>query len=173
MRVVGDDSVDLGPGSAGELWIKGDTVFRGYDGDAAATRNAFSGDWFKTGDTALVSDDGYVRILGRTSVDILKSGGYKLSALEIENVLRDHEDVTDASVVGVPNETWGDMVVAAVVAKPGHDVSEDALRAWSKERIAPYKVPKRVVVFEELPRNALGKVQKNVLVRLLAERGVR
>jgi malonyl-CoA/methylmalonyl-CoA synthetase len=171
MRLVGDGGHDVATGEPGDLWIRARTVFAGYDDNDAATREAFSGDWFKTGDSARSSDDGYVTILGRTSVDILKSGGYKLSAVEIENVLREHEGIVDVAVVGVPDDTWGDLVVAAIVEKPGWTTSEGELRTWAKERVAPYKVPKRIVVLEDLPRNALGKVQKNTLVRLLTERG--
>ena len=118
--------------------------------------------WFKTGDTVARDDDGYVRILGRTSVDILKSGGYKLSALEIEEALREHDAVAEVAVVGVPDATWGERVVACVVARAGreHECSEDALRGFAKERLAPYKVPRQVVLMTELPRNAVGKVVK-------------
>jgi malonyl-CoA/methylmalonyl-CoA synthetase len=171
MRLVGDGGDDVAAGEPGNLWIRARTVFAGYDDNDAATREAFSGDWFKTGDSASSSDDGYVTILGRTSVDILKSGGYKLSAVEIENVFREHEGIVDVAVVGVPDDTWGDLVVAAIVEKPGWTTSEGAFRTWAKERVAPYKVPKRIVVLEDLPRNTLGKVQKNTLVRLLTERG--
>jgi len=171
MRLVGDGESDVQAGDPGELWIRARTVFEGYDDNERATIDALSGDWFKTGDTARSSSDGYVTMLGRTSVDILKSGGYKLSAVEIENVLREHDGVADVAVVGLPDDTWGDLVVAAIVERPGFTTSSDALRAWARERIAPYKVPKRIVVLEDFPRNALGKVQKNTLVRLLIERG--
>jgi len=171
MRLVGDGESDVPAGDPGELWIRGRTVFAGYDDNENATRDSFSGDWFKTGDTARSSEDGYVTMLGRTSVDILKSGGYKLSAVEIENVLREHDGVADVAVVGLPDDTWGDLVVAAIVERPGRTTSDGALRAWARERMAPYKVPKRIVMLVDLPRNALGKVQKNTLVRLLTERG--
>lgn len=173
MRIVDEGGDDVAPGEPGELWIAARTVFSGYHDDALATERSFRGEWFKTGDTATCSEDGYVTILGRTSVDILKSGGYKLSALEIENALRLHEDVSDVAVVAVPDDTWGDLVVAAVEPKAGRIVSEEGLRAWAKERMAPYKVPKRVVAVPELPRNALGKVQKNLLVPLLGDRSLR
>lgn len=173
LRVVAESGSDAEPDEPGELWIRARTVFAGYDGRGSATRDAFSGGWFKTGDTVSMSKDGYVKVLGRTSIDILKSGGYKISALEIEHVLREHEDVGDVAVVGMPDEIWGDLVVAAVVERPGRGISEEPLRAWAKERIAPYKVPKRIAVVPDLPRNALGKVQKNVLVRMLLERGMR
>jgi malonyl-CoA/methylmalonyl-CoA synthetase len=150
-----------------ELWIKGPSVFAGYWKREDATREAFEEGWFKTGDTVLRDDAGYFRILGRTSVDILKSGGYKLSALEIEEVLREHPSVAEVAVVGLPDPAWGERVVACVVARPGHDVDEAALRAFAKERVAAYKVPKNIVAIGELPRNTMGKVVKPDLLRLV------
>jgi malonyl-CoA/methylmalonyl-CoA synthetase len=156
-----------------ELWIAGPSVFAGYHNKEDATREAFVLEggtrWFKTGDTVAQGDDGYVRILGRTSVDILKSGGYKLSALEIEEVLREHPAVAEVAVVGLPDATWGERVVACVVPRAGREAecAEDALRAFARERLAPYKVPRTVVAMHELPRNAVGKVMKPVLVKKL------
>jgi malonyl-CoA/methylmalonyl-CoA synthetase len=169
-RVVGDGGHEA---DTGELWIAGPSVFAGYEGQPEATRDAFvnlSGDqWFKTGDTVAREPDGYLKILGRTSVDILKSGGYKLSALEIEEALREHEAVAEVAVVGVPDPLWGDRVVACVVARPGREAecAEDALRGFAKERLAPYKVPKNVVLMTDLPRNAVGKVMKPALLKKL------
>ncbi|MEI7893081.1 MAG: acyl-CoA synthetase [Myxococcales bacterium] len=156
------------PAEQGELWIRGPSVFSEYFGRPQATTEAFARDgWFRTGDTATVDACGYVRILGRTSVDILKSGGYKLSALEIEEVLREHEDVAEVAVVGVADEAWGDRVVACVVARAGATLDEEGLRTFAKTRLAVYKVPRNVVWFDELPRNALGKVLKPELLRRL------
>jgi malonyl-CoA/methylmalonyl-CoA synthetase len=159
---------------SGELWLRGPSVFAGYWKREDATAAAFApspdgggAPWFKTGDTVARDPDGYFKILGRTSVDILKSGGYKLSALEIEEVLRDHESVAEVAVVGVPDETWGERVVACVVPREGHSCDEVAIRAFAKERLATYKVPKDVVSLRELPRNAVGKVVKPELVKLL------
>jgi malonyl-CoA/methylmalonyl-CoA synthetase len=161
-RVVeqGNDAV------TGELWVRGPSVFQRYFEREDATREAFEDGWFKTGDTVTKDDDGTYRVLGRTSVDILKSGGYKLSALEIEEVLREHPSVGEVAVVGVPDETWGDRVVACVVAR-GDAPTPDALRAFARERLAPYKVPKDIVILAELPHNAVGKVVKPELVRRL------
>ncbi len=169
-RIVGDDGGDLADGP-GELWIRGPSVFVGYFGRADADHDAFVDGWFRTGDVAVRDKEGYVRLLGRTSVDILKSGGYKLSALEIEESLRENDAVAEVSVVGVPDEVWGDRVVAAVVARPGReaDCAEDALRGFAKSQLAAYKVPKNVLLFETLPRNALGKVMKPELVKLVAK----
>jgi len=160
----------------GELWVRGPSVFAGYFGKEEATRDAFvadaNGAWFKTGDTVTRDGDGYLRILGRTSVDILKSGGYKLSALEIEEVLRENGAVAEVAVVGVPDEAWDERVVACVVPRAGQEAAcaEAALRAFARERLAPYKVPKEVVTMADLPRNAVGKVIKPELVRALVSR---
>jgi malonyl-CoA/methylmalonyl-CoA synthetase len=158
-----------------ELWIAGPSVFAEYHRKPEATRDAFVHDagtrWFRTGDTVARDDDGYVRILGRTSVDILKSGGYKLSALEIEEAMREHAAVAEVAVVGVADETWGERVVACVVPHAGRDgeCGEDALRGFLRERLAPYKVPRQVVLMRELPRNAVGKVVKPELKARLAK----
>jgi malonyl-CoA/methylmalonyl-CoA synthetase len=172
LRIVNEAGSDVAEGEPGEIWIRGPSVFSAYDDNEAATREAFSDGWFKSGDTATFLPRGYVKILGRTSVDILKSGGYKLSALEIEEVLREHESVADVAVVGLPDETWGEIAVAAVIPRPGHEAAldEEGLRSWAKQRIASYKVPKRVFVLPELPRNPIGKVVKPELVKLLESR---
>ncbi len=151
----------------GELWIRGPSVFQGYFRREEATRGAFRDGWFQTGDTVTRDERGYFRVLGRTSVDILKSGGYKLSALEIEETLREHPAVAEVAVVGLPDETWGDRVVACVVLRAGRALAADALRAFAKEKAASYKCPKDVLFFDELPRNAMGKVQKKDLVSAL------
>lgn len=151
----------------GELWIAGPSVFLGYHERPKANDESFvmEGDvrWFRTGDTVTKDDGGYLRILGRTSVDILKSGGYKLSALEIEEALRAHPSVSEVAVIGVPHELWGDEVVACIVPKGGQGVDPEVLTAFLKERLAPYKVPKRYLAYAELPKNAVGKVQKPAL----------
>jgi malonyl-CoA/methylmalonyl-CoA synthetase len=170
-RIVDEHGSDLDAGP-GELWIRGPSVFKGYLGRPESTAAAFAeGGWFRTGDVAERSPDGYIRLLGRTSVDILKSGGYKLSALEIEEALRENAAVAEVAVVGVPDEVWGDRVVAVVVPAPGRaaECAEEVLRAWAKERLAGYKVPREVLVVEALPRNALGKVVKPELVKAIRE----
>ncbi|WP_394848362.1 acyl-CoA synthetase [Pendulispora brunnea] len=170
-RIVDDQGRDA---EVGELWIAGPSVFSGYYKRAEATRDAFVTDatgerWFRTGDTVTRDADGYFKILGRTSVDILKSGGYKLSALEIEEALREHPAIREVAVVGVPDENWGDRVVACVVAHEGRtdECATELVRTFAKQSLAPYKVPKQVVLFPELPRNAMGKVQKPELTKLL------
>ncbi len=158
MRIVGEHREDA---DTGELWLRGPSIFLGYHQQPDATAAAFCDGWFRTGDTVTKNEDGTIRILGRSSVDILKSGGYKLSALEIEEALREHPGVADVAVIGVPDETWGDRVVACVV--PRGEVDGEVLRAFAKERLAPYKVPKEFRFFGDLPRNSIGKVQKPLL----------
>ncbi len=163
-RIVGEHREDA---ETGELWLRGPSIFLGYHRQPDATAAAFCDGWFRTGDTVTKNDDGTLRILGRSSVDILKSGGYKLSALEIEEALREHPGVSEVAVVGVPDETWGDRVIACVVPRGALDL--EALRAFAKERLAPYKVPKELRAFAELPRNPIGKVQKPLLRAQLLE----
>lgn len=171
-RIVDDAGKDA---ASGELWIRGPSVFAGYWKREAATTEAFAPDpaggarWFRTGDTVTRDEAGYFKILGRTSVDILKSGGYKLSALEIEEVLREHPAIAEVAVVGVPDETWGERVVACVIARAGARVEEAEVRDFAKRKLAGYKVPKQIVSMSELPRNAVGKVIKPDLVRRLGE----
>ncbi|MFO0762092.1 MAG: AMP-binding protein [Byssovorax sp.] len=166
-----DDHGQISETGPGELLIRGPSLFQGYWQRDEATKSAFRDGWFCTGDIAERSADGYVRLLGRTSVDILKSGGYKLSALEIEEALRESPAIAEVAVVGLPDETWGERVVAVVVAAPGREAecAEDALRSWAKERMAPYKVPRSVITVAALPRNPLGKVVKPELIRALRE----
>jgi malonyl-CoA/methylmalonyl-CoA synthetase len=171
-RIVDEAGKDA---ASGELWIRGPSVFSGYWKREAATAEAFAPDpaggarWFRTGDTVTRDEAGYFKILGRTSVDILKSGGYKLSALEIEEVLREHPNVAEVAVVGVPDETWGERVVACVIARAGAHIDEAEVRDFAKTKLAGYKVPKQIVAMSDLPRNAVGKVIKPDLVRRVAE----
>lgn len=167
VRIVDESGRDVAPGETGEIWIRGPTVMQAYDGDPEASEAAFQDGWFRSGDTATWLPNGYVKILGRTSIDIIKSGGYKLSALEIEEVVREHPATLDAAVVGVPDDTWGERVVLVVTAQRGMTLDPDELRAWLKTRLAPYKVPRQVLVCDELPRNVLGKVVKTELKRRL------
>jgi malonyl-CoA/methylmalonyl-CoA synthetase len=168
-RVVGEDGRDVAEGESGELLVRGPSVFARYHERPKETAAAFVDGWFRTGDTVVRDrslEGAPFRILGRTSVDILKSGGYKLSALEIEEVLRGHPGVSEVAVVGIPDEAWGERVVAAIVTRaPGCDGA--SLRAFAKERLAAYKVPKDFVFLDELPKNALGKVVKPSLAASL------
>ncbi len=153
------------PGETGEIHVRGRNVFSHYWGRPEATAEAFRGEWFRTGDMAVVSD-GYYRILGRSSVDIIKTGGYKVSALEIEEVIRGHSKVVECAVVGVPDPEWGERVCAALVCRPGKKLELSELRNWAREKMAPYKIPTRLASLDELPRNAMGKVTKPEVVKI-------
>jgi malonyl-CoA/methylmalonyl-CoA synthetase len=171
VRLADDADHPVADGAPGQVQVRGATVFAGYWERPGETAAAFTPDgWFRTGDLAVVEGGAY-RILGRASVDILKTGGEKISALEIEDVLRSHEAVLDCAVVGVPDADWGDRVCAAVVRRPSADLSADELRAFARGRLAPYKVPKQIVLVTDLPRNAMGKVTKPA-VRELFESSV-
>ena len=146
-------------GTPGEIRIQSPTVFLEYWGNPDATEAGFAEGWFCTGDIAVI-EDGYYRIMGRSSIDIIKSGGYKLSALEIEGKLLAHPDIAEVAVLGIEDRTWGEAVAAAVVLRPAQQLTLDALKAWCDGRISAYKIPKRLVVMESLPRNAMGKVMK-------------
>jgi malonyl-CoA/methylmalonyl-CoA synthetase len=150
----------------GEIIVKGDNVFLEYWQNPTATQTSFTKDgWFKTGDIAVI-ENGYYRIMGRSSVDIIKSGGYKISALEIEEVLRMHEYVSDCAVVGIEDEEWGELIVAALVVHDRTLFNEVALSKWLVEKMAAYKKPRKYLLLEELPRNAMGKVVKNDVKKL-------
>ena len=153
-------------GEEGEIRVRGENVFLEYHNDPQATSEAFEDGWFKTGDIARTDGGGDFRILGRRSVDIIKTGGYKVSALEVESEILESPDVARCAVVGVEDEVWGQRVAAAIVPQPGRAFDGDGLRRRLKERLAPYKVPSLFEVVDELPENALGKVLKPEVSRI-------
>jgi malonyl-CoA/methylmalonyl-CoA synthetase len=165
VRLVDDSGADVADGQPGELLVRGPQVFAGYWERPDATTAAFVDGWFRTGDVGVREPDGY-RLLGRSSVDIIKTGGEKVSALEIEEVYRTRADIADCAVVGLADEEWGQRVAVAIVAAPGGDLDADELRAWGKEQLAAAKVPSRFVFVDDLPRNTLGKVVKPDVTRL-------
>jgi malonyl-CoA/methylmalonyl-CoA synthetase len=169
VRVIDDEGRDA---REGQLLVGGPTVFDGYferpDADAESFVVHEGIRWFKTGDTVRLDTHDRTQILGRTSVDILKSAGYKLSAIEIEEALRRHPAVRDAAVVGLPDETYGQRVAAAVMLHANSTASVDDLTAFLREELAPYKLPRVWRIVDDVPRNALGKVLKPALAQLLA-----
>jgi malonyl-CoA/methylmalonyl-CoA synthetase len=163
VQLVGENGGPVAAGTPGEIEVRGPSVFSEYWGKPEATHAAFRDGWFRTGDTAVVENGAY-RILGRTNIDILKTGGHKVSALEIEEALREHPAIAECAVVGVPDAEWGERVAAAVVLKnvlnDGDALDLPSLRTWAKQSLAAYKVPSRLLVLDALPRNAVGKVVK-------------
>jgi malonyl-CoA/methylmalonyl-CoA synthetase len=165
VHLVDEDGIEVAEGQPGEVEVDGPTVFREYWQRPDETRAAFRNGWFRTGDMAVV-EQGYYRLLGRTSVDIIKTGGFKVSALEIEEVLRTHGDIAECAVVGVADDEWGERVSAAVELKAGASLGLTDLQAWARTLLAPYKVPRALTVVQALPRNAMGKVVKPQVARL-------
>ncbi len=144
----------------GELWLKGPNVFSGYWRREDATRDAFEGGWFRTGDVAEVSEDGYYTLRGRRS-DLIISGGFNIYPREIEEFLLEQEEVAEAAVAGVPDAVRGEVPVAYVVLR--RPVAADALAERCRAAMASFKLPRRFVFLDKLPRNAMGKVQKRLL----------
>ncbi len=165
VRLVDEQGNLVPPGAPGEIEVRGPIVFLEYWNRPEATAKSFRDGWFRTGDVAVV-ENGYYRILGRSSVDIIKTGGYKVSAIEIEETLRQHPAVHDCAVVGLPDAEWGERVCAAVVLKEGQTLTLDSLRAWARERVAVYKIPSRMLTLPDLPRNPMGKVTKPKIVEM-------
>ena len=146
----------------GELEVRGPGVFLEYWRRPQETRDAFHDGWFRTGDVALLEDGSY-RLLGRSNVDIIKTGGFKVSALEVEETIREHPAVADCAVTAAADEEWGERVAASVELRPGATLTLDELQAWTRPRLAPYKIPRELRCVEALPRNAMGKVVKTAL----------
>jgi malonyl-CoA/methylmalonyl-CoA synthetase len=165
-RIVDDDGrVVEAPGS-GHLHVRGPSVFREYWNRPEASSEAFVDGWFLTGDVVAIDARGVHRILGRDSVDIIKTGGEKVSALEVEDLVRAHEAIAECAVVGIPDVEWGERVAAVVVTRPGSHIDLDALRAWARPLAASYKIPSVLIEVDALPRNAMGKVVKPHLADL-------
>lgn len=168
VRLVDEQDHDVPDGEPGQIVVQGPGVFGEYWRRPEETRAAFRNGWFLTGDTAVVHD-GVYKILGRTSVDIIKTGGFKVSALEIEDVVRAHPAIADCAVVGVADEEWGERVCLAAELNSGSTVELGELRTWAAERLAPYKIPRSLRCVDSLPRNAMGKVTKSDVGALFAE----
>jgi len=157
-------------GAAGELLLRGPQVFRGYWNRPDETAAAFvDGDWFRTGDIVTMSEDGFVTIVDRIK-ELIVTGGFNVAPSEVEEALRDHADLEEVAVVGVPRAGGGEDVVAAVVLRTGAVLDPDAVREHARARLAAYKVPRRVVQLDELPKSLIGKVlRRQVRDRLVAE----
>ena len=153
----------------GELWVSGPNVFNGYWKDEAATAATMSGDWLVTGDLAERDGDGFYRICGRVK-DLFVSGGENVYPAEVEAALREHPGISDAAVVGVADRRWGEVGVAFVQLRQGAAVTEQEVIAYCRERVAGFKVPRRVVVMDELPLLTSGKVDKRHLATVASAR---
>ena len=165
VRLVDEQGDAAAADAPGEIEVRGPSVFREYWGKPEATQQSFRNGWFRTGDVAVL-ENGRYRILGRMNIDILKTGGHKVSALEVEEQLREHPAVAECAVVGVADAEWGERVSAAVVLREGATLDLESLRSWARDRLASYKIPSRLLIVDALPRNAMGKVTKPALVGL-------
>ena len=156
-RVITEENIP------GEVMIKGPQVFLEYWNQERTTEDSFFEGWFKTGDIAELVD-GYYKILGRDSVDIIKSGGYKISALEIEGVLLRHPKIKECAVVGIADQKWGELVAVALCSSENLTLEE--IQTWSLDFLSDYKTPRNLKIFKELPKNAMGKVVKTEIKKL-------
>jgi malonyl-CoA/methylmalonyl-CoA synthetase len=163
LRVVDEDTKAVPVGEIGAIQVRGPNVFKGYWRMPEKTAEEFTADgFFKTGDVGRIDERGYVSIVGR-SKDLIISGGYNVYPAEIEGYINEMPGVAESAVVGVPHPDFGEVGVAVVITKPGASVKPDEVVSALKARLANFKIPKRCVVVAELPRNTMGKVQKNLL----------
>jgi len=166
LRLLADDHSPIEPWddeTIGEIALRGTNLFTGYLNRPDATAEAHHDGWFLTGDLATRAADGYVRIVGRRSTDLIKSGGYKIGAGEIESALLEHPDVAEAAVKGVADDDLGERVAAWIVPRPGATVDPERVIAHTATLLAKHKCPRQIHVVDELPRNAMGKVVKTQL----------
>jgi malonyl-CoA/methylmalonyl-CoA synthetase len=160
VRIVNPETlVDMEPGHTGEFWLKGPSISPGYWRKPEETAKAFRDGWFRTGDLGRVDEDGYYYLTDRIK-HIIISGGENISPKEVEGVINRLEGVAESSVVGIPDETWGEKVVAAVVAQRGSILTEREIQAYCKEHLHNWKCPKQIVFVDELPKNRMGKILK-------------
>jgi malonyl-CoA/methylmalonyl-CoA synthetase len=163
LRVRDDQGNDVPRGEIGGIQVKGPNIFKGYWHMPEKTKEEFTADgWFRTGDVGRISEDGYVTIVGR-SKDLIISGGYNVYPAEIEGYINEMPGVAESAVVGVPHPDFGEVGVAIVIPRAGAQVDGDAVIAKLKSQLANFKIPKKCFVVAELPRNTMGKVQKNLL----------
>jgi malonyl-CoA/methylmalonyl-CoA synthetase len=168
VRVVGDDGADLAHDDAaiGDVLVRGRSLFSGYLGAQRATAEALRDGWFRTGDLGTLAPDGYLRLVGRRSTDLIKTGGYRIGAGEIESALLEHSAVAEAAVLGLRDDDLGERIVAWVVCRDGAEVDERSLVDHVAFVLTPHKRPREVRFVDALPRNALGKVQKGLLAEV-------
>ena len=161
-RIVDDDGRDLGPDTTGEIWLRGPNVLEAYWDNAEATEAAFHGDWFRSGDLGHTDGEGYFYVDDRKK-DMIISGGENIYPAELENVLADCPAIAEFAVVGQPDAAWGEVPLACVVLREGEQMSQKAVLQLFENRLARYKHPAAVRFMDDLPKNAMGKVQKFAL----------
>ncbi len=161
-RVVDDAMADVAPGAVGEIVHRSPQLLAGYFNDAEKTAAAFAGGWFHSGDLATVDEEGYITVVDRKK-DMIKSGGENVASREVEETIYRHPAVSEVAVIGLPDPYWIEAVTAIVVVKPGQTLDEAALIAHCRQHMAHFKVPKRIVFTDALPKNPSGKLLKREL----------
>jgi len=157
MKLVDDEGKDVGDGEVGEIAIRGENVMKGYWQREQDTKDAIPDGWFRSGDMAKQDDDGYFFIVDRKK-DLIIRGGYNVYPREVEEALYEHDAVAEVAVIGIPDDSMGEEVGAAVALKPGCEVDGEELQAFAKERLAAYKYPRAVWIVKELPKGPTGKI---------------
>ncbi|MCV0397781.1 MAG: acyl-CoA synthetase [Rhizobiaceae bacterium] len=170
VQIQDDDGNELGPGETGEICVVGPAVFAGYFENPDANAKAFRDGWFRTGDLGHMDDEGFVYLTGRSS-DMYISGGSNIYPREIEEKILAHPDVSETAVLGVPDPMWGEIGVAVCVAKPGVDAGAIELDRWLEGKLARYKLPKRILWWDEMPKSAYGKIAKKMIREEMERRG--
>ncbi|WP_066069586.1 acyl-CoA synthetase [Neobacillus soli] len=169
-RVVNEEGIDVLPGVIGEFILRSPMVMKEYYKKPEETRNTLKGGWLYTGDLATIDEEGYITLVDRKK-DMIISGGENVYSVEVEGVLFEHPDVLDAAIIGIPDEVWGEAVCAIIVPKEGAVIDEQELRNFCRQKLAGYKVPRRIFIEEQLPRNASGKILKYQLRQRMREVG--
>jgi len=170
IAVMAEDGALLPAGEIGEVVIRGPNVTAGYENNPAANEKAFTNGWFRTGDQGRLDAEGYLFLTGRLK-ELINRGGEKISPLEIDGVLMDHPAVAQVVTFALPHATLGEEVAAAVVLHAGQEVSEHAIRDFAASRLAPFKVPRKILFLEEIPKGATGKLQRIGLAEKLGLAG--
>ena len=162
--IMDDADKILNQGETGEVCIKGNNVTLGYDNNPEANKKSFSNGWFRTGDQGYFDQDGYLKISGRLK-EIINKGGEKISPLEVDNILMDHPLIEQAVCFGYEDKMLGEEIAAAIIVKEGQNCSEMDVKNYAEEKLAKFKIPKKIFFVNEIPKGATGKLQRNVLAK--------
>lgn len=166
IAIMNNEGALLSPGEEGEIVIRGVNVTAGYENNPKANQEAFTNGWFRTGDQGVLDDEGYLRLTGRLK-EIINRGGEKVSPKEVDEILMDHPSIAQVVTFGIPHGKLGEEVGAAVVLREGQSVTEEDIRRFAKTRLADFKVPKTVLILDEIPKGATGKLQRIGLAQKL------
>lgn len=162
--IMNENGEVLKQGDEGEVCIKGENVTLGYDNNEEANKTSFTNGWFRTGDQGYFDNEGYLKISGRLK-EIINKGGEKISPLEVDNVLMDHPLIDQAVCFGYEDKMLGENIASAIIIKSGEICSENDVLEYAKEKLAKFKIPKKIFFVEEIPKGATGKLQRNVLAK--------